>query len=300
MLVQEAKVSDGKQRMQELVADVAKIATEVGFEAQVRGETVTLWFEGRHECDVTVWDGSVGNERVNIESDRRGSRTTHIYVEAAGCGRDGWHSKLRTALRFRVKRAAEEAAVTAAKRAKEARKRAEEARGLDLIGEVPDCAGVQLYDTGWHVSLDVYRLSVEQAAAVACALRLVLCGQTRRVEKMFVRDQDCLGLAPVVAALKKSLRFVPIPDLDGESTEGKRVISALRSQIHGHREVTKDDIDARFRADRAARSRTYLALHGVCATPICGATTRYCQLEPGHAGEHSIFPPHIDDAEVAQ
>lgn len=287
MLVQEAeaKVDRSAQRVQELVSDVAKIAGEVGFDPQVRAESVMLYTpEGRHEGDVVVWSSG---ERLTVESNRQGSRTTHIHVEAAGCGRDGWYSKLRTALRFRAQRAAKEAAANAAYRANEERKEANKRRGLERLGALPPDVEVDYLSCGaWNVKLDTDYSTIEDAEALVFALRLTSSFRWRRLWKEGVGYQR--------DALKSTRERVALEVSGDDSLPDNAVVvlvtRAVRSQLQGQPEVTRADIDARFVADRAVRSRVNLALNGVCATPICGATRRYCQLEPGHAGEHSVFP----------
>ena len=293
MLVQEAKVDRSAQLVEQIVADVAKIAREVGLDPVVRGESVMLYTpEGRHEADVVTWNNA---ERVTVESNRQGSRTTHIHVEAAGCGRDGWHSKLHSALRFRAKRAAEEAAVTAAALENDRRRKANEERGLERVGAVPhDAEVVYLRRGAWNVKLDADDVTIEEAESLTFALRIAASFRWRRLWKEGVGDQ--------VVALKAMREFIALEgDAPGpHSAVAILLLKALRSQLRGQPEVTKADIDARFKEDRVARSRVNLVLVGVCGNPICGATTRYCQLEPGHKGECSIFPPFVDDAEVAQ
>jgi hypothetical protein len=182
MLVQEAKVDNRAQRVEELVADVAKIAREVGFDPVVHTENVQLYAKsGRHEADVCVWSDG---KRVTIESNRHGSRTTHIWVEAAGCGHDGWHSKLRSALRFRAKRAEEEAAAYAAALESDRRRRANEERGLERLGAIPhDAEVVYLRRGAWVVKLDTDDSTIEEAESLIFALRIAAPFRWRRLWK---------------------------------------------------------------------------------------------------------------------
>lgn len=294
MLVQEAQVDARAQRVQELVADVAKIAGEVGFDPQVRGEMVMLYTpEGRLEVTAYAWGGG---DRVQLESSRAGSRTTHIHVEAAGCGRDGWHSKLRTALRFRAQRAAKEAAANAAYRANEERKEANKRRGLERLGALPPDVEVAYLSRGaWNVKLDTDYSTIEDAEALVFALRLASSFRWRRLWKEGVGYQrDALKSTRERLALEGVASGPP-------SAVAILTLKAVRSQLQGQPEVTPADIDARFVADRAVRSHVNLALNGVCGTPVCGASKgRFCQLECGHTGEHSIFPPFPADAEVTK
>lgn len=184
-----------------VLEEASKIARDTGFETQSRhkGEVIQLYRHHRAEGNLTV---SCGDVIAEFDKD---SRFPLSNTE--------WRSKLKKSLAARGRRLDE----AHAKREAEAltastRQHAEEA-GLETIGAIPGDAEVFLHTDGtWHVKLDAMRLTLEQAAAIVQALRLV-SEHTEVQSKMFVCSQDCNGLAPIAAQLKAHPQWSQSPRL---------------------------------------------------------------------------------------